>query len=96
MKNIVVLGSNFAGLTAAIQLSKNIDRKLYQVTVISPTDEFLYVPSLIWVPFGRRKVEDIKFDIKPILKKNKIEFIQKAAERSNSPVHPCPGTNSLT
>ncbi len=81
MKNIVVLGSNFAGFTAALRLAKKLKRKRqeYNITVVSPTHDFLYVPSLIWVPFGRRKVEDIRFDMRPILKKNDIHFIQQAA-----------------
>lgn len=83
MKNIVVLGSNFAGFTAALQLHKKLGRKRkqYQVTVVSPSHEFLYVPSLIWVPFGRRKVKDLKFDLRPIFKKKGIRFIQEAALR---------------
>ncbi|WP_425390488.1 NAD(P)/FAD-dependent oxidoreductase [Ekhidna sp.] len=83
MKSIVVLGSNFAGFTSAIQLAKKLKRKReeYKVVVISPTHDFLYVPSLIWVPFGRREVKDIKFDLRSIFQKNNIEFIQKAADR---------------
>lgn len=82
MKNIVILGSNFAGYTAALQLSKkqkNGDD--FIITVISPTSDFLYVPSLIWVPFGRRKVEDIRFDLRPMFQKNNIHFIQDKAKR---------------
>lgn len=82
MKNVVILGSNFAGFTAAMQLSKKRKRKDdLHITVISPTHDFLYVPSLIWVPFGRRKVEDIRFDLRPLFNKNNIEFIQQPAER---------------
>ena len=84
MKKIVILGSNFAGFTAAIQLKKKL-RKIkkegeYEVTVISPSTDFLYVPSLIWVPFGRRDVKDIRFDLRPILKKKGIQFINKPAK----------------
>lgn len=89
MKNIVVLGSNFAGFTSAIQLAKKLKRKReeYKVVVISPTHDFLYVPSLIWVPFGRREVKDIKFDLRDIFQKNNIEFIQKAADRVDPDVN---------
>ncbi len=82
-KNIVVLGSNFAGYTAALQLDKRLGkrREEYDITVISPSHEFLYVPSLIWVPFGRRKLEDIKFDIRPILKKRNIHFVEQLASK---------------
>ncbi len=84
MKNIVVLGSNFAGFTAALQITKGLEkarRKDYQVTVVSPTHEFLYVPSLIWVPFGRRALKDIRFDLRDVFRKHHINFIEEAAQR---------------
>ncbi|MEQ8241927.1 FAD-dependent oxidoreductase [Fulvivirga sp.] len=83
MKNIVILGSNFAGFTAALRLARKLKGKRdeFKITVVSPSRDFLYVPSLIWVPFGRRKINDIKFDLRPLFIKNNIEFIQKAAER---------------
>jgi len=82
MKNIVILGSNFAGFTTAMQLSKKLKKNEdYQLTVVSPTSDFLYVPSLIWVPFGRRTMQDIRFDLRPIFQREGIRFIQQAAER---------------
>ncbi len=82
MKRIVVLGSNFAGFTSALQISKGLKKRNldYTVTVVSPTHEFLYVPSLIWVPFGRRMLNDIRFDLRPLFQKNNIRFIQKPAQ----------------
>lgn len=83
MRNIVVLGSNFAGYTTAMELVRKLRKRKdeYQVTVVSPSHDFLYVPSLIWVPFGRRNVKDIRFDLRPIFKKAGINFIQKAATK---------------
>jgi len=82
MPEIVVLGSNFAGLSSAIELRKKVNRD-YQVTVISPSEKFLYVPSLIWVPFGRRKVEDITFPLRPLLERKGINFINDTAVKIN-------------
>ena len=88
MKNIVILGSNFAGFTAALQLRKKLRKKSeYQITVVSPSHDFLYVPSLIWVPFGRRKLEDIRFDLRPIFNKKGIRFIEAAAEKVDPDNH---------
>ncbi len=91
MKNIIVLGSNFAGLTAALQLKKRLRKRSgeYQVTVISPSQDFLYVPSLIWVPFGRRKISDIRFDLRPLLQRKGISFIQQPAQKVD------PDTNTV-
>lgn len=87
MKKIVILGSNFAGFTTAVQLKRKLKKEPYEIVVISPTKDFLYVPSLIWVPFGRRKVEDIKFDLRPIFKKNQIQFIEEAAIKVDPDLH---------
>lgn len=74
MKSIVVLGSNFAGVTAAISAKRKLGNDA-EVTVISPTSNFLYVPSLIWVPFGIRKVKDITFPVEPMLNKKGVKFL---------------------
>ncbi|MCW7503004.1 NAD(P)/FAD-dependent oxidoreductase [Leptospira paudalimensis] len=74
MKRIVVLGSNFAGVTAAISTKRKLGNSV-EVIVISPAANFLYVPSLIWVPFGIRKVKDITFPVEPMLAKKGVRFI---------------------
>ncbi|MBI1306399.1 MAG: NAD(P)/FAD-dependent oxidoreductase [Bacteroidetes bacterium] len=83
MKNIVVLGTNFAGFTAALQIHKKLGkkRKNVKITVVSPTHDFLYVPSLIWVPFGRRELKDIRFDVRPIYEEKEIVFLEVGADR---------------
>ena len=80
MKNIVVLGSNFAGATASMEIKRKLKGDV-NVTVVSPSKKFLYVPSLIWVPFGLRTLEEITFDIEPILKKKKIQFLQDGSKK---------------
>jgi sulfide:quinone oxidoreductase len=74
MKRILVLGSNFAGVTAAISVKRKLGNEV-EVLVISPSRNFLYVPSLIWVPFGIRRVKDITFAVEPMLNKKGVEFI---------------------
>ena len=81
MSQTLVLGSNFAGLTAAIQTARKLGKidPSHKVTVISPKDRFLYVPSMIWVPFSKREVEDISFPVVPVLKKRGVDFIHDEA-----------------
>jgi sulfide:quinone oxidoreductase len=74
MKRIIILGSNFAGLSSALELRRKIAKE-HEITIISPSRRFLYVPSLIWVPFGKRKLKDISFDIGPLLNKKNLKFI---------------------
>lgn len=79
-ERIVVLGGNFAGVTAALETRRRAGRDV-DIVVISPAQQFLYVPSLIWVPFGLRQVNDIRFDIEPVLRKRDIRFIHDKAVR---------------
>jgi sulfide:quinone oxidoreductase len=50
-KHVVVVDTNFAGYTAAIELKEMLGNQ-HDITVISPTHKFLFYPSLIWFPFG--------------------------------------------
>jgi len=74
MVRIVVVGGNFGGLTAALELKRMLKKDVH-VTVVSRQQEFVYIPSLIWVPFGRRKVSDITFDAGALFRRKGVEFI---------------------
>jgi len=74
----VVVGSSFAGLTAAFELRKHLD-PVHEVVVIEPRDHFTFIPSLIWVPFGMRDPEDVTFDLEPVYSKKGIGFINEWA-----------------
>jgi len=78
MKKVLVLGGNFGGMTSALEVVKKAKGKA-EVTVVSPSKYFIYTPSQIWVPFGIRKLDDIRFESAAIFKKNGVNFIQDAA-----------------
>ncbi|MFY8004562.1 MAG: NAD(P)/FAD-dependent oxidoreductase, partial [Chitinophagaceae bacterium] len=75
---VVVVGGNFAGFTAAIQLKRKLKDKV-SVTLIDRNADFLFVPSLIWVPFKRREVKDISVARKEVLEKKGVSFVQAVA-----------------
>lgn len=77
-KSVVVLGSSFAGLTAALAVKHELDGDV-DVTVISPRNMFVFNPSLIWLPFGKRDRDDISFDVAPTLADHDVTFEQHAA-----------------
>lgn len=79
-KKVLVLGSNFGGLTAALSVKKELDGDV-DVTVLSDRDYFLYNPSLIWLPFGKRDGKDITFNVGPTFAAHGVDFIQKAAAK---------------
>ena len=79
-KKVLVLGSNFGGLTAALAVQHELDGDV-DVTVVSASDHFLFNPSLIWLPFGKRSSADITFPVSPTLETHGIEFVHAAASR---------------
>ncbi|MCP3991380.1 MAG: FAD-dependent oxidoreductase [Actinomycetia bacterium] len=75
---VVVLGSNFGGLTAALAVKHELDDDV-DVTVISPADHFLFNPSLIWLPFGKRSAADITVPVEPTFTDHGVEFVHESA-----------------
>ena len=80
MTTILVLGGNFGGLTSAFELQRKLGSQA-RVIVISRQAEFVYTPSLIWVPFGRRTVKDITFSAADTFRNGGIEFIHDEVVR---------------
>lgn len=78
MKRVVVVGSSFAGMTAALELRKRLDKQ-HEVVVLDPRADFTFIPSLIWLPFGLREPKDISFPFAPMYEKKGIRFINEAA-----------------
>ena len=79
-KKVLVLGANFGGLTAALAVQHELKGDV-DVTVVSASDQFLFTPSLIWLPFGKREREDITFPVTPTLEERGIDFVHAAATK---------------
>ena len=76
--NVLVLGGNFGGLTAALAVKHELDGDV-EVRVVSASDQFLFNPSLIWLPFGKRKAADITFPLTPTFEAHGIDFVHGEA-----------------
>jgi len=76
MARVVILGSGFAGMTAAFQLRRKFRRGSHQITVIARDAHFLYRPSLVHVAFGKKSLEDISVPLAPLYAEAGIEFLQ--------------------
>jgi len=72
MKKITIIGAGFAGLTAVRQLRKQ--DKHCEITLIAPRAELHYLPSLIWVPSGLRKREDIIVPLDNFFRRMNVKF----------------------
>ncbi|UJH68526.1 NAD(P)/FAD-dependent oxidoreductase [Allomuricauda sp. SCSIO 65647] len=74
MKTTIIIGGNFAGMTAALEIKRK-GKNGHRVLLIDKSPLFLFIPSLIWVPLGRREVKDISFRKEEILNKKGVEFV---------------------
>ena len=72
-KKIIIIGSGFAGQTAALYLGDALG-KTHDVTMITRTEEFIFIPSLVWVGVDRMPLEQVKFPLKPVYEKFNINF----------------------
>lgn len=77
-KSIVILGGSFAGLTAAYELSR-LAGDAHAITVVDKHERFTFIPSLIWVPFGWRTIEQISFPLGPALANHGVSFLHATA-----------------
>ena len=73
-KRVLVIGGNFGGFTAALELEAELGADV-EVTVVSAADRFLFNPSLIWLPFGKRRAADITFALEPVFDTHGIGFV---------------------
>lgn len=78
--HVVILGGSFAGMTAAYELKRRVGARA-RVTVIDKSDRFVFIPSLIWLPFGWRTADQISFPLRPSLERRRCEFEQAVARR---------------
>lgn len=76
---IVVVGSSFAGLTAAFELRQSLGERA-EIVVVDRRDSFTFIPSLIWVPFGGRESTEITFPLAATYEDRGIRFLNDVAE----------------
>ena len=76
-RKITIIGTGFAGLAAAEKYRK-LDGDA-EITIIGKQAEFVYLPSLIWIPSGKRKGSDIVVPLASYFARRNIKFHQGAA-----------------
>ncbi|MEL6308102.1 MAG: FAD-dependent oxidoreductase [Chloroflexota bacterium] len=77
-QRIVIVGSSFAGYTAALELYEKLGNE-HDITVIDRNPDFVFMPSLIWYPFGLREADDITYDVRPAYEARNIRFVEAEA-----------------
>lgn len=71
--NITIIGSGFAALTSVRELRKR--DKSARITVIAPWAEFIFLPSLIWIPSGLRQPGDLRVPLDNFFSRMGVEFL---------------------
>jgi len=69
---ITILGAGFAALTAVRKIRK-LDQNC-EITLIAAKEQFVYLPSLIWIPSGKRKAKDLIVPLQKFINKHKVKF----------------------
>ncbi len=75
MKNIVILGGGFAGITAGLTLSKNLNKYEADITLIDENTYHTFTPSLYEVATSEEPKKNIAIPLQSIFS-NKINLIQ--------------------
>ncbi len=73
-----MLGAGISGHTAAAFLKKKLGKK-HEVVVVSPAEYYQWIPSNIWVGIGKMTVDQVRFKLKPVYDRWKIDFRQAKA-----------------
>jgi sulfide:quinone oxidoreductase len=84
MPKIIVLGGGIGGISMAYELRSAVGRAA-EITVVSDTPWFHFVPSNPWVALGWRRPEDIKVPLAEVLPKFGIAFDPAGARRLSRP-----------
>jgi len=73
MTKLTIIGSGFGGLSAVREVRQR-DKKC-EITLISPSADFIYSPSLIWIPTGLRTGEQITVSLQNFYRRMKVEHV---------------------
>ncbi len=72
MHRITILGAGFAALTAVQRIRAQAPTA--EITLVAPHAEFLFYPSLIWIPSGLRRGADLQIDLRPFLTRQRVHW----------------------
>ncbi|OCX71748.1 pyridine nucleotide-disulfide oxidoreductase [Acidithiobacillus thiooxidans] len=72
MHKVSIIGAGFGGLTAVRQIRRQLPDA--EITLIAPKAEFIYYPSLIWIPTGLRKGEQLRIPLDRFFQRKNVHF----------------------
>ncbi len=72
MHKVSIIGAGFGGLTAVRQMRRQLPNA--EITLIAPKAEFIYYPSLIWIPTGLRQGEQLRIPLDRFFQRKNVQF----------------------
>lgn len=82
MAQFTIIGSGFGGLTAVRELRRRAPDA--EIRLVAPKPEFIYYPSLIWVPTGLRQGEELRIDLRDFFQRQRVEFVADTVQSINA------------
>lgn len=80
MKRIIILGAGTAGTMMANHLRKELEKELWEITIIDEKEEHYYQPGYLFLPFDIYEPEDIVKQIVDFIPKG-VNLINQKIER---------------
>jgi sulfide:quinone oxidoreductase len=80
MKKILILGAGTAGTMMANKLNHNLNRDLWEITIVDKDPNHYYQPGFLFIPFGVYKPEEVVKPKKDFLPKN-VKFMINEIEK---------------
>jgi sulfide:quinone oxidoreductase len=77
MPKVIVVGGSFAGLKAAFEIKRLLKSEV-EVLVIARQEQFVFIPSFIWIVPGWRRPDQLTFELRPALESKNIQFMNAA------------------
>ncbi len=70
MTHVAIIGAGFGGLTAARTVRRQLPEA--EITLISPAKDFIFYPSLVWVPTDLRRGEDLRIPLDSFMDRHRV------------------------
>ncbi|MBL7877575.1 MAG: NAD(P)/FAD-dependent oxidoreductase [Cyclobacteriaceae bacterium] len=80
MKKLLILGAGTAGTMMANKLSRNLNKGLWEITIVDKDENHFYQPGFLFIPFGIYQPEEVVRSKREFLPKG-VNFIVQNIEK---------------
>lgn len=83
MKKILILGAGTAGTMMANKLYRNLNKEVWEITIVDKDENHYYQPGFLFIPFGIYQPEDVIKSKKDFLPRG-VNFLINEVEKINA------------